>query len=233
MDNDHAVGDQEVNYRPLVIGGRDGEEDLKHARYRGDSFICGSGIHAGFIKNSAGGCGALRLTGEASHFPSSKRHGIESVGFDSDFPLSFTFIEGSHAKCEDLRWPLLGVTLTFTILISLFTTSPAWTKWSSAWPMSPFLTTQRGGLLRQSYSSTHGCQISTPGQGRRSSAPMVRRLRIYRASKSSTNQFGRPRHASMIGHRGTPDAFLAFKLGSTSAALCGLVHVLARDGAAT
>ncbi|KAF2754661.1 LCCL domain-containing protein [Pseudovirgaria hyperparasitica] len=128
--NDHAVGDQEINYQSLVIGGADGDQSLDHARYRGDSFICGAGIHSGFIGDEKGGCGALRLTGEANHFPASKRKGISSVGFDSDFPLSFTFIDGSQAKCADLRWPLLGVSVIFTVIISLFTTSPAVFFWT-------------------------------------------------------------------------------------------------------
>lgn len=68
--------------------------------------------------------------GEKSTYPSNKAHGIDSIGFESYFPRSFSFIKDSSAKCQDLRWPLLGVTLTFTILLSLFTTSPGVFFWS-------------------------------------------------------------------------------------------------------
>lgn len=122
----HAVGDQQVNYRPLVVGGpTDKKESLKNTYYRGDSFICGAAIHAGFIGDQAGGCGVVAQVGEKSHFPSVNRKHINSIGFDSYFPKSFSFLPGTQAQCRDLRWPLLGVSLTFTILLSLFTTSPA------------------------------------------------------------------------------------------------------------
>jgi hypothetical protein len=130
--NPHAVGDQEVNYRPLVVGGpkREEEDDIGHFRYRGDSFICASAIHSGFISDTEGGCGVLALTGQEEHFPDSQHHGISSIRFDSFFPLSFSFVKGTASQCRDLRWPLLGVSLTFTILLSLFTTSPLVFFWS-------------------------------------------------------------------------------------------------------
>ncbi|KAJ4346783.1 uncharacterized protein N0V89_010715 [Didymosphaeria variabile] len=124
--NPHAVGAKEINYRPLVIGGpTDEEETLANTYYRGDSFICGAAIHAGFITDKSGGCGVLSFVGEKSHYPSVNRKHIKSVSFNSYFPRSFAFLEGTHSKCRDLRWPLLGVSLTFTILLSLFTTSSA------------------------------------------------------------------------------------------------------------
>jgi hypothetical protein len=124
--NPHAVGDQEVNYKPLVIGGpTDAEETLENTFYRGDSFICASAIHSGFVNDATGGCGVVSLVGEKTNFPSVDRRHISSIGFDSYFPKSFTFLPGTASKCRDLRWPLLAVSLTFTILLSLFTTSPA------------------------------------------------------------------------------------------------------------
>ncbi|KAF2140398.1 uncharacterized protein K452DRAFT_230799 [Aplosporella prunicola CBS 121167] len=127
--NSHAVGDQEVNYRPLVIGGptndHDDIDDVASTLYRGDSFVCGSAIHAGFVSNKAGGCGVVSRVGEHSNFPAAKHHGISSVGFDSYFPLSFSFVDGTASECRDLRWPLFAVSLTFTVLITLFTTSPS------------------------------------------------------------------------------------------------------------
>ncbi|KAL7776002.1 hypothetical protein CFE70_006414 [Pyrenophora teres f. teres 0-1] len=124
--NPHAVGDQNENYRPLVVGGpTDEEQTLENTYYRADSFICGAAIHAGFINDASGGCGVVAQVGEKSDYPSVNRNHIQSIGFDSYFPRSFTFLHGTAAKCRDLRWPLLGVSLTFTILLSLFTTSPA------------------------------------------------------------------------------------------------------------
>ncbi|KAJ4293595.1 hypothetical protein N0V90_008878 [Kalmusia sp. IMI 367209] len=124
--NPHAVGDQEINYRPLVIGGpTDEEETLENTYYRSDSFVCGAAIHAGFINDRSGGCGVLSFLGEQVSYPSINRNHIKSIGFDSYFPRSFGFLSGTASKCRDLRWPLLGVSLTFTILLSLFTTSPA------------------------------------------------------------------------------------------------------------
>ncbi|KAL6706209.1 hypothetical protein ACN47E_005944 [Coniothyrium glycines] len=124
--NPHAVGDQLINYRQLVIGGpTDKQESLQHTYYRADSFICGAAIHAGFINDASGGCGVVAQVGEKTHFSGLNRRHIKSTGFDSYFPRSFAFLPGTAAKCRDLRWPLLGVSLTYTILLSLFTTSPA------------------------------------------------------------------------------------------------------------
>lgn len=134
--NPHAVGDQEVVYKSLVVGGPTNnqtgfeEQLVNNAIYRGDSFICASAVHAGFINDREGGCGVLSLTGEQSFFESSKRHGIRSIAFDSYFPHSFGFLQGTRAQCQDLRWPALIVTVIFTTLISLFTTSPAAFFWS-------------------------------------------------------------------------------------------------------
>jgi hypothetical protein len=120
--NPRAVGAQEVNYRPFVIGGP--SKDDKMPIYRSDSFICGAAIHAGIIDNAKGGCGVVSLVGEHSNYQSSTHHGIESIGFDSTFPSSFTFHSGTTCEAKDPRWKLLLISLTFTILLSLFTISP-------------------------------------------------------------------------------------------------------------
>ncbi|KAI7262072.1 hypothetical protein KC345_g9556 [Hortaea werneckii] len=136
--NPHAVGDQEVVYKSLVIGGptdqQIGYEDelTNNAVYRADSFICASAVHAGFLDDAQGGCGVLALTGEQSDFQASKRNGIKSFSFDSYFPRSFGFLSGTRAQCKDLRWPALGISVFFSALISIFTTSPSvffWTNW--------------------------------------------------------------------------------------------------------
>lgn len=119
-----AVGDQQINYRPLVIGGPVNNTDT-YGAYRADSFICGSAIHAGIISNAEGGCGVVKLVGTRSNYAATFRHGIESIGFDSYFPMSYLFEESVQCKSRDMRWPLLAVSVVFTTLLSLFTTSPA------------------------------------------------------------------------------------------------------------
>ena len=114
--NPRAVGPIDVNYRPLVIG--DGV-------YRGDSFLCGSALHAGIITDSQGGCGRVSLLGKNQDYASVERHGIESIPFDSYFPLAFTLSSGSSISCpSDPRSPLLVASLFFTSILSLFATSP-------------------------------------------------------------------------------------------------------------
>ena len=44
--------------------------------------------------------------------------------------MSFSFLEGTLTQCKDLRWPLLAVSIIFTALLSLFTTSPPIFFWS-------------------------------------------------------------------------------------------------------
>lgn len=115
--NPRAVGPLDVNYRPLVIG--DGV-------YRADSFICGSAIHAGVVTDSKGGCGRVRKAGEQEGFLSVRRNGIESIPFDSYFPSSFDFSSDENITCsEDPRQVLLYISLFFTAVFSLFTTSPS------------------------------------------------------------------------------------------------------------
>ena len=121
----YPVGDKLINYIPLVIGGpMRGEDGYEEAVYRGDSYICGSAIHSGYLSDSKGGCGVLQLIGEKQNYPGIKRHNIQSTGFGSYFPQSFSFIRGTSAKCQDLRWPLLVVSVIYSSILSLFTTSP-------------------------------------------------------------------------------------------------------------
>jgi len=121
--NPRAVGNQTAIYQPLVIGGpaEDGNGD---AIYRGDSYICGAGIHAGVVSNQEGGCGVVKLIGKHEGFVSSRRNGIESLGFDSYFPLSFTFENNVECEARDMRWSLLAISVVFTSVLSLFTASP-------------------------------------------------------------------------------------------------------------
>ena len=122
--NPRAVGDQEIIYQPLVIGGPP-EPSNTTAVYRGDSYICGSAIHAGVISNTDGGCGVVKLIGRNTGFNSSTRNGITSIGFDSYFPLSFTFEQDIKCDARDVVWSLLAISVVFTAVFSLFVTSPA------------------------------------------------------------------------------------------------------------
>jgi hypothetical protein len=123
--NPHAVGDQEINYKELVIGGPPDSSPRSTPVYRGDSFLCQAAIHAGVVSDARGGCGVVQLLGERSGYTASTHHGMSSVGFDSFFPKSYTFLTHLSSGCiQDLRWPLLAVTVTFTTLLSLCTASP-------------------------------------------------------------------------------------------------------------
>lgn len=124
--NPRAVGDKEVVYSTLVVGGPNSGANGTDHIYRGDSFICSAAIHAGVINNAAGGCGVVRLVGRQTNFAASKNNGIQSIEFDSFFPLAFTFEQGVGCPGQqDARWPLLAVSVTFSTVLSLFVTSPA------------------------------------------------------------------------------------------------------------
>jgi hypothetical protein len=124
--NPRIVGQQSINLQPLVIGGAtDLAQPIASSRYRGDSWICAAAIHAGYVDDRYGGCGLLRLTGEQTDYPSVKSHGIESVGFDSYFPQSFTFEASAATQCRDLRVSLSIINFLFTVILSLFVTDPA------------------------------------------------------------------------------------------------------------
>ncbi len=131
MLNPHIIGAEEINYRSLVVGGPTSSDQLPSSVYRGDSFICGAAIHAGVIEDWRGGCGIISLLGERRNFPSVERNGILSVAFNSSFPLSFSFghedssVQGALSQLSDPRWRLLSVSVIFTFVLSLVTTSPA------------------------------------------------------------------------------------------------------------
>ncbi|EJT77576.1 LCCL domain-containing protein [Gaeumannomyces tritici R3-111a-1] len=118
--NPRAVGDQEVIYQSMVIGG---PRDDGQVLYRGDSYICGAALHAGIISNTAGGCGVVTLAGEQTNYVSSTRNDITSIAFNASFPLSFTFQGNAQCETRDLRWPLLGLSVAFSAVFSLFVSS--------------------------------------------------------------------------------------------------------------
>ncbi|KAJ5518232.1 hypothetical protein N7453_000654 [Penicillium expansum] len=129
----YVVGDQELNYRPLVVGGKPSKVDSHNSgTYRGDSSICASALHAGLIDDARGGCGILHRTGEQKDFHSIMQNGIESIEFLSSFPMSFRLgneasspdsKETKPIKCSDARWSLFAFTLIWTTILSLVVTS--------------------------------------------------------------------------------------------------------------
>ncbi|KAF5126034.1 hypothetical protein E5D57_010729 [Metarhizium anisopliae] len=123
--NPRAVGDQEVLYQPLIVGGPSNDVAPENATYRGDSYICGAAIHAGVISNANGGCGVVQLVGRSQNYLSTQRNGLTSIHFDSYFPLSFSFSPDVHCESQDTRWSLLAISVVFTAVLSVFTSSPA------------------------------------------------------------------------------------------------------------
>lgn len=99
-------------------------------RYRADSFICASALHAGIIQDHTGGCGRIQLIGRFGMYESTTRFGIESIAFNSTFPKAFTVetveaTEGDDSfKCaSDPRSSLLPFSLIFTTLLSILSDS--------------------------------------------------------------------------------------------------------------
>ncbi|RPB27892.1 hypothetical protein L211DRAFT_778750, partial [Terfezia boudieri ATCC MYA-4762] len=131
--NPRQVGNQTLVYQQMVVGGPalDIPESVVAygSRYRADSAICATAIHAGVISDLFGGCGLLLQTGPTTGLVSSKRHGIVSAGFDAAFPSTFTFLRpppGTELQgCLDLRWHLLPITSLFTFLQALLSTQAA------------------------------------------------------------------------------------------------------------
>ncbi|KAK4143090.1 LCCL domain-containing protein [Dichotomopilus funicola] len=137
------VGRVEVDDGLLVVGGGGGGGDAGIGTadgkgngngispYRGDSFLCGAAIHAGVIDDTTGGCAVATLVGEYYHYFSSVQHGIESLAFDSYFPLSFTITTDPTLSCPSLgtgsgsTFPSLTSSILFTTLVFLFISSPA------------------------------------------------------------------------------------------------------------
>ncbi|EPQ30269.1 uncharacterized protein PFL1_02385 [Pseudozyma flocculosa PF-1] len=113
--NPRTVGDEQVNYVPLVVGGGD-----EAKTYRSDSFVCAAAIHAGVIRESEGGAGSVRLVGAWSGYANSTSNGIESVGFDGTFPSSFRFEATSEAvDCTDRRWRLYALDVVLSAFVGL------------------------------------------------------------------------------------------------------------------
>ena len=126
-----TIGNQEINYRNVVIGGSLKTNSTSIPIYRGDSFICGAAIHTGLFDNQYGGIGIVSSIGEQRSFPSVQSNGILSIEYNSSFPIAFTFPENgqpilnSKSLCRDPRWALLAISVLFSSHLSICTTSSA------------------------------------------------------------------------------------------------------------
>jgi len=122
----HIVGNQEIIYDNMVIGGlssSDGSSGEGEAHiYRGDSFICQAAIHAGIISNDNGGCGVLKRNGEHQDFAASIRNGISSIEFLPSFPLSYS-LTATDARCNDPQWRLFALSLAASFAVSFLAVS--------------------------------------------------------------------------------------------------------------
>ncbi|KAI0778591.1 hypothetical protein BD413DRAFT_466700 [Trametes elegans] len=115
LQNPRTVGDQQVDFVPLIVGGGDEEQT-----YRGDSFICAAAVQAGLISDSKGGCATLELTGNFTNFLPFTANGLSSIGFPTIFPLSFRFHPTTSLhSCSDLRNEALAFNVIITALIFL------------------------------------------------------------------------------------------------------------------
>ncbi|KAM6498425.1 hypothetical protein JOM56_006373 [Amanita muscaria] len=113
LQNPRTVGDQQMAYVPLVVGGG----DANHT-YRGDSFICSAAVQAGVISSSRGGCASLQLVQNFTNFIPYTANGLTSIGFPTIFPISYTLSRStSFSHCDDLRDPALGFNAAITFLL--------------------------------------------------------------------------------------------------------------------
>lgn len=114
--SEFPVGDYEAIYRPYVIGG----DNI----YRADSFVCAAGVHGGAISDRTGGCGIVRFVGPWDRYNSTiGNEGMRSIGFDSIFPASFSFVplDGVQVNgCSDLRSFIIFVNIAFSLVFGYF-----------------------------------------------------------------------------------------------------------------
>ncbi|SCV73632.1 BQ2448_6062 [Microbotryum intermedium] len=114
--NYRAVGDQEIIFQPLVVGGGDAL-----ATYRADSWICASAIHHGLFGDRKGGCGRLEMSGEFTGFVGGDKNGVRSASFDSTFPSSYRFVDTvTQQGCQDIRDEILGFDVAMSTIFSFF-----------------------------------------------------------------------------------------------------------------
>ncbi|ETS82178.1 hypothetical protein PFICI_07180 [Pestalotiopsis fici W106-1] len=124
QEKPHLVGPLSIVDQPLVIGG---------PIYRADSWICASAVHADLLDGSRGGCGLLTRLGQTNSYTASKFNGISSIGVRTYFPQSYRFKIESGFDCHvsDQRWLLPYVSIAFTAVVFLFSSSPLLSFWTA------------------------------------------------------------------------------------------------------
>ncbi|OBZ78556.1 hypothetical protein A0H81_00973 [Grifola frondosa] len=112
LQNPRTVGDEQVDFVPLIVGGGD-----VNSTYRGDSFVCAAALQAQQLR---GGCASLELVGNFTDFLPLTANGLSSIGFPSTFPLSFRFLSTTSLRhCTDLRNSALAFNIIVTALLFL------------------------------------------------------------------------------------------------------------------
>lgn len=126
LQNPRIVGDLEIDFVPLLVGGGDSQRT-----YRADSFLCASAVQAGFIKDSTGGCATVNLVGQFTDYLPATSLGLSSVGFKSSFPMSYRLTTDSTlGQCTDLRNVALAVNILATCLLFIvFRPKPIMLYW--------------------------------------------------------------------------------------------------------
>ena len=86
--------------------------------YRGDSKLCRSGLHGGYLSDDTGGCFRVNvLGGAASFFGGGKRFGVTS--FPADFyPWSLSISPSTAPHCASQQWPLLALLVAGALFAS-------------------------------------------------------------------------------------------------------------------
>ncbi|CAH7673673.1 hypothetical protein BY996DRAFT_7273264 [Phakopsora pachyrhizi] len=110
--NPRVIGDQQLNYQNLVIGGGNGTS------YRSDSFICQAAIHSGLVSVKTGGCGSALLLGSSVGFEAVESNGISSISFPNRFPSSFKLQNIDSEYCDDLWYIILITNVVGSVILT-------------------------------------------------------------------------------------------------------------------
>lgn len=120
LQNPRAVGNEFVEFVPLIVGGGNSGNASFPGSYRGDSFICAAAVHAGLIDDNKGGCAAVSLVGTQGPFESVTANGLTSASFPSFFPLSLQLSPTNVLHhCNDLRNGALAFNILCSFIIFL------------------------------------------------------------------------------------------------------------------
>lgn len=139
------IGDQRIKYRGYFVGGGTKmehklDENQITNPYRGDSYPCGAGVHAGVISPLWGGCARISYNSkDQTYFKSAKGHyGVsDSIEFLSFFKFSYFFKklklsdQTSFNHCYDPRLIILFLNIILGIPV-VYLGSGAVAYWTSS-----------------------------------------------------------------------------------------------------